>query len=333
LRSRLGTVLYNHILTELPSLLSDVEAGLADCNERLRTLGDSRGTLPEQRLYLLRASQRFDALMTAAVDGNYTDAFFGSSIDDQGYKKRLRAVAVSVLKAFSETMRSKGHAVELVGTLPRDYKHTEGRPKRMTYEDFYVDVKFRMSRNGGRELPGLFNPSIVDDLFFDQAKPWQRIVDGVKDELIDAAHTAVRFVLESVADATTIHGILREIVNPGMERLEQALANKANEVLGPNLKGHAFTLNHYFTENIQRKRLEEDRKNMGKRLFEFLQVDPGEDDASCRQYEGNFDVRHLLEALVKQSELDMDRFAAIECVNAMLSYYKVSDLVPYVVSD
>ena len=323
LRIRLGKILFDHILNELPSLLGDVEAGIAECQSRLTTMGTSRGTLDEQRMYLLGSSQKFVALMTAAVDGTYSDAFFGSSIPEEGYKKRLRAVTISILKQFAETMRTKGHAVALVDTVPASYVRKEGIPLKTTYDTFYSQVQLRMKRNSGRELPGLYNPSIVGDLFFDQAKPWQRIVGMVKDSLVEAAHTSVGLVLRHIADEGTIHGILRMIVNPGMESLEQSLSAKAEEVLRPNVRGHPFTMNHYFTENIQRKRAEQTRKDMSKRLHGFLGVDAECNDAARRRYDGNFDVRLLLDALVQQSELNMDRFAAIECVNAMLSYYKV----------
>ncbi|ETN44121.1 uncharacterized protein HMPREF1541_10671 [Cyphellophora europaea CBS 101466] len=324
LRVRLSKILYNHILSELPSLLKDVEAGLTECSERLETLGSSRGTVEEQRMYLLRASQKFVSLMTAAFDGTYHDSFFGSSVSVEGYQKRLRAVSVAILKDFAEDMRLKGHAVELVDKLPSKYKHEARTPRKTTRDDFYDQVQFRMRRNGGRELPGLFNPSIVGDLFSDQAKPWSRIVAGTKDALLEAAHTCVGLVLDQAADEATIDGILHEIVNPGMESLERSLSDKVEEVLTLNLKRHPFTLNHYFTENIQRKRVEQTRKDMGNRLHEFLGVSPEAEDAKDRRYEGSFDVRQLLNALVKQTESNMDRFAAIECVNAMLSYYKVS---------
>jgi len=53
LKPRLSTVLKDQIVSELPSLIHDVELGIDDCRKRLVRLGEARETLQEQRLYLL----------------------------------------------------------------------------------------------------------------------------------------------------------------------------------------------------------------------------------------------------------------------------------------
>jgi GTP-binding protein EngB required for normal cell division len=204
LRTRLSKVLQNHILAELPSLLKDVNAGVADCEHRLQTLGASRGTMEEQRRYLLRASEKFARLMSAAIDGNYTDGFFESSGTDEGFQKRLRAVTVTTLKNFAKEMRVNGHAVELVQNIPSRYVPRAGVPEKVTKEDFYQKVQFRMERNSGRELPGLFNPDIIGDLFLDHSEPWKNILTSTKDDLLEAAHTTIGHILDYAADEATI---------------------------------------------------------------------------------------------------------------------------------
>ena len=124
-----------------------------------------------------------------------------------------------------------------------------------------------------------------------------------------------------------------------MEPIEQNLRNKVDEILKPILSGHPVTFNHYFIENIQKKREDEMRKQLGSRLHGFLGVDYTEDHVDDRQYDGKFDVRSLLDALVKTTEKDMERFAAVEASNAMFAYYKVAlkriidDFATYVVEE
>lgn len=322
LRLRLSKILYDHILAELPGLLSDLEKALNDCHGRLQTLGAGRSALKDQRLYLLRASQDYVTLISGAVNGTYTDKFFGSSSSGEGLPKRLRATAVMILKQFAMDMEYEGHAVDLVREHPADGIYVAGGASvKMTYEEYYVDVQERIRRNGGRELPGLYNHSIVRDLFCDQAKPWQRKLHNTKDELIDAAHDTVSYVLEHVVDESTIDGILREIVTPGLERLEQALSAKADEVLAPNLHGHPFTLNHTFVDNIQKLRREQTIEDISQKLESFFGVGPNDKD--CRRFTGNVDIRRLRDMLVRTDDEDPDRFAAVECINAMQSYYQV----------
>ena len=97
LKPRLSTVLKDQIVSELPSLMHDVELGIDDCRKRLVRLGEARETLQEQRLYLLHISQSFTSLIKAAVDGVYTHEFFSPAETDIGFSKRLRAVAQDLL--------------------------------------------------------------------------------------------------------------------------------------------------------------------------------------------------------------------------------------------
>jgi hypothetical protein len=55
LKPRLSNVLKDQILRQLPSLIQDVESGLADCDRRLQLLGAPRPTITEQRRYLLQS--------------------------------------------------------------------------------------------------------------------------------------------------------------------------------------------------------------------------------------------------------------------------------------
>lgn len=69
LRSRLSKVLGEQILRQLPGLIKDVEAGIFSCHVQLKRLGSPRGTLEQQRRYLVQISQAFSNLMRLAVQG------------------------------------------------------------------------------------------------------------------------------------------------------------------------------------------------------------------------------------------------------------------------
>lgn len=242
LRVRLSKVLHDHILAELPSLLKEVDSAIGECETRLKALGSSRATLEEQKIYLVEASHHFTTLISQAVSGNYQDSFFGSSSTESGYLRRLRAVAKSILTEFEREMRMNGHAVELVETISKHYKHIQGTPRKMTPKDYYKQVEFQMVRNAGTELPGFMNPRIIKDLFFDQSAPWTNIIQKTKAELLFATHTTIAHALEASADDTTISGILRDIINPHMAAIEDDLDQKVHEILD-NLRDETVTLN------------------------------------------------------------------------------------------
>ncbi|KAK7892283.1 hypothetical protein LTR67_007379 [Exophiala xenobiotica] len=323
LRPRLSRVLLGQILAELPNLVRDVEDELRSCKNRLQALGGSRSTLLEQRTYLLAASQTFVDLMKDAVGGNYSDAFFGSSDSDAGYDKRLRAVAQCMLSDFADHMRLRGHAQKIVEesvappTLPNS-------PKNISRDKFLESVSLRMRRSRGCELPGLFNPAIVGDLFFEQSKPWGHILNDTEEKLVAAAKTAIAAVVEHACDSTTADAIMRHIVRPNMEPIVLKLHEKVEEVLRPHTRGHPITFNHYFIDNLQKMRQRESRGVMAGKIRQFFGADPDSEPKSNRLVKPQFDCRDLLNALLTETEADMELFACKEATNAMEAYYKVA---------
>lgn len=333
LRPRLSKVLLSQILRELPSLMSDVENGLTQCKRQLEMLGGPRGTIAEQRAYLLQASQTFVYLIGASIDGKYNHPFFGNADTNEGYAKRLRAVVQLTLQHFAGQMHLKGHAIEIVDTLPESTSQPgvadNGVGPQVKLRDQYLqEVQRRVARNRGRELPGLFNPDIIDDLFYEQAKPWQQIILTTLERLVKAAEITIQYVLEEVADSTTIDGIMSFLVRPKLEPIKASLMAKADEILEPHVKRRLLTFNHYFTDNLQKMRQQEAQKAMASKLQSFFGVDPQAELEFNRTWCGmKVDVGALLRSLTLDTEVDMERFAATEAVNAMMAYYKVSSLL------
>lgn len=323
IRKRLSDILFAHILKELPQLLQDVQDGITGCEQRLNSLGTSRYTLAAQRIYLVDASQKFATLMDDSIKGKYHAAFFGSSHPDEGYDKRLRAVVQNIMNSFAQEMHLRGHTVALVDHVPNqdDSQHTAPRPT--SREEFLKYVELRMNRNRGRELPGTFNPDIIGDLFLDQAQPWKGIMHLTREQLLKASETTIDLILEHVTDPTTAQAIQLYLIQPNMKVVSNALSEKVDEVLRPHLFGHPLTFNHYFIDNIQKKRSDETRKALANKLAAFFGKDPEAELESDRIYDGKFNIRALLDSLVLKTEVEFDRFARVEATNAMEAYYKV----------
>ena len=237
LRPRLSHVLKDQILIQLPNVLEDVEAGISDCKSRLRRLGASRGTLMEQRQYILRVSHDFSGLIKAAIGGMYGDPFFGAAMTEEGYQKRLRAVVQNTLIDFAEQMQKEGHAKEIVETASKDH------PRQISRSQYADAVNVVMERSRGCELPGTYNPLIVGELFSEQCKPWKNLVDGATHRILSAASYSVHSVLEYAADESTAEGLLQEIIGPGLDQLKQDLKEKIEEILEPHQSNHPITYN------------------------------------------------------------------------------------------
>lgn len=159
----------------LPSLIHDIESGIEDCQDRLRRLGEARGTAHEQRLYLVRVGKMFSSLIKAAIDGVYASTFFGDAMTAVGYSKRLRAVIQNLLLQFAEEMPLKGQ--ERVIIDDDSFRKVDPSKREISRSEFIDNVLGLVKRSRDRELPGTFNPLIVGDLFYQYSKPWNSLVD------------------------------------------------------------------------------------------------------------------------------------------------------------
>jgi GTPase SAR1 family protein len=320
LQPRLSSLLKDQILAELPSLIRDVETGLMECQSILERLGGARATLKDQRLHLVQVSQVFASLAKEAVGGTYVDGFFGSAMTKEGYNKRLRAVAKNILAEFSKTVRTKGHARHIVDDNARIPKHAS--PPRIKRSDFIEEVLELMKRSSGCELQGTYNPLIVGNLFFEQAAPWESLVNTFMSRLIGAARITVNSILEYIADEETIVGLLRQIINPKMEALKQATEQKAVEVLAPHKRGHPNTYNHYFIENVQKAKERHWKKFLEERVCAHFGL--GNIAETYHSPPNGIRLQPLVSSMTSGTEADMDRFACSEAIDCMLAYYKVS---------
>ncbi|KAI0405870.1 P-loop containing nucleoside triphosphate hydrolase protein [Xylaria palmicola] len=315
LRVRLSNVLHDQIVTQLPSVLQNVETGINECENKLSKLGAARGTMAEQRRHLLTISAAFSRLMKASVDGTYTDPFFFDTDASSRYSKRLRAVVQNTLVDFAEDMSTKGHAKIITeGVLP-----PKAGPRYISRLEYIKEVKSIMREGRGRELPGSYNPLIVGELFGKQCKPWGGLVDNLGNCLLQSAHITISAVLDHVADEETATGIIHRIVMPSMETVKEALTDKLEEILHPHLKGHPITYNHYLTENVQKAQAERKRRDMESRLEDFFEDDLADGVAT---YE--FSMKSLLDALMSNTEPDMDSYACSMAIDMMQAYYKVA---------
>jgi GTPase SAR1 family protein len=325
LKPRLSTLLKDQILAELPSLIRDVQIGVNDCQKILQRLGASRGTVKEQRRHLLKVSQLFSTLATAATDGVYVDGFFGSAMTDDGYNKRLRAVVKNILLEFAETVRRRGHAKQVIGD--GEAAPEEAKSPCISRSNYIAEVSKLMKRSRGCELPGTYNPAIIGDLFYEQSAPWESLVKAFSSRILQAARNTINLILEHIADEETIVGLMRQIINPTMDGLKDALENKAADVLDPHQQGHPITYNHYLIENIQKAKDMHSKNRAEKVIRSFFGV-PNHALGSSRPLPGQWNLKNLVDLLTTRTEVDMDRFACSEAIDCMQAYYKVSLLRP-----
>jgi GTP-binding protein EngB required for normal cell division len=314
LKRRLSKILKDHIVAQLPDVLAQIKGGIQDCTKRLNALGASRTTAQEQRRYLLQVSQSFSTLVRAAIDGQYSDPFFGDASTTEGYQKRLRAVLQNTLTDFAADMRKKGHTYTIIDEGPIELPHHISR------SDYVAKVNKLLERSRGRELPGMFDPLIVGQLFHEQRKPWTKLVDQYLESVLQAVYFLARAALAHVCDQSTFAGLWKRFIYIRLEKLAAELRSKVTELLNPHHTGHPITYNHYLTENVQKAQSIRRARDIKKSLERVL----GRDYTMFGVVDIPINVNTLINTLVLKTEADMNNYASSTATDFMEAYYKVS---------
>ncbi|KAI1097972.1 P-loop containing nucleoside triphosphate hydrolase protein [Jackrogersella minutella] len=331
LRSRLSEVLKDQILDQLPDVLREIQNGLEDCSSRLEKLGTARGTLAEQRKYLLNASHQFSNLITEGKDGFYQDKFFGNPREDEGYRKRLRAVVQNTLTDFSHEMRVKGHAMNIIDTAQEvelgpplqlegpttTISETAQRknPRQVSRKDYLKEVTDLMRRTRGCELPGTYNPLIIGDLFHEQCTPWRGWLEDFSSKIFEAVDFTVTAALAHIVDEDTKAKLWKELIDDALEKLDRQFRDKVNEILRPHEDGHPITYNHYLTDTVQKTRMNRFQGNIMRGLREISKL-------VSTLSAPNLD--RITDSIVRNAEVDMETMSSSEAVDWMEAYYKVA---------
>ena len=325
LREKLSSILFDQIRAELPMLIEDIERKIDDCRTTLARLGPNRDGFDQQRLLLLQISQEFQAISKAALDGSYGHSFFGESRSADGYTKRLRAVVQNLNVEFAESMRLQGQRRRIVeGKSSSPVAVTNLQT--VSRADFIHEIRELLIITRGRELPGMFNPLIVGDLFREQSQPWEPLARQHLKNVWQAARSFLDLLISHLADEPTSEALLDQVIDPLMDRKLGEMNQKLDEILTPYKAGHPITYNHYFTETIQRVREKRHEAEIALKLRKFLghKEDTTVDNVSVK----NARMPSLLSALTSRTEADMDRYACSEILDCMEAYYKVGTLHP-----
>lgn len=341
LNGRLSNILLGQIKRYLPRLMEDIQSSIEECKAKLAKLGEGRGTAEEQRQFLLKLSQSFQALCRAAIDGNYDDKFFGDPSSDQEYCKRLRAVVQNLNLGFSEIMRKKGHHRAIDIELTEEGYHPERRgqatkshsglqPIVMSRAEAIEWVRKLLVRSRGRELPGSFNPLLVSELFRDQSRPWEQLAREHVQNIWLASKAFLERVFQILTDEETFETLFTHWIDPSLTARSKKANNRLDGLL-IDRERHAITYNHYYTEVLQSLREDRQVKTLGEKIQRFMSTSPEtpqrayrESEPPQRAYRDSLDVSRLARSLAAQHESDMDVFACSELLDSVRAFYKVS---------
>lgn len=258
LRSRLSSLLHDHLKNELPLLKAELVEKLQATSKDLGQLGVKRSTTVEQRLFLTDIGQNINSLLQSAIQGQYYSSFFETvnmkaAVDHVDNIRRFRAVIQHLNLSFSDRMHRVGHKYAIpsskgnaIGSynddddvLPADIP----APIKMSRDEAIDWVHRTLERSRGCELPGSFNPLIISQLFWDQSKKWNELILQHIDKVFESCKTFVRVVLEEAAPSDIrqrlsdlcIDAALEKSLKDAKEELEKVMEDKGR---------HPMTYNH-----------------------------------------------------------------------------------------
>lgn len=280
LRSRLSSVLFEHVKQSLPEVIKGIEDNLHKRRQRLIALGEARSSAGQHRSYLGAISSRFERLARDAVRGLYNDdAFFGDDAGSNGQDdgispRKLRAQIRLLNRAFALVMSEKGLArvIEMPNgsTLPESYGTSRGRsasedivqfvmtsyndleePGTITWKELNEEIKHDAISDQGTELPGSMNPSLAFKQFKKQVLPWQEIAARHVELVMESVREFIRELLDHVVvDETTQQAILAECVDPFLEDKERLLDAKLEELLSHYKGDYACQVDDTFLDRL-----------------------------------------------------------------------------------
>lgn len=322
LRPKLSNVLIRQIARELPSLISEIDVGISSCQKQIKALGVPRITPDEQCLELLHISQRFQALVKSSVDGTYNDAFFENAKTERGYQQRIRAVIQNLNKSFADELLRRGHLREMCETNPifdPEKQQKPDQPALISRARFIDHAKNLLRRTKARELPNLFNPMVVGDLFHEQSTPWRSIVNSHVKMAWSAAEKFLKLVIYAISDKNMSTPLFDEVFEPALKKLVSEANQQTAELLNAHRTIHPITYTKEYSEtilDIWDKRRREESGEVVKAFF-------GKQLAKV-QLGAIYDLSKLVDMLAERREPDIERIAASEALDCMHAYYTVA---------
>jgi hypothetical protein len=234
---------------------------------------------------------------------------------------RLRAVVQNRLLLFRQEMLLNGQKRRIIDLQSEGEDEDQDKMSESPCIDrsqYLEEVTSRLKFSRGRELPGLFNPLIVGDLFVEQCEPWRRIVRALGNDILQAAHQTTQLVIEHVASRDVVSEVL-DFVHEKVEELKFGLDAKIDELLDSAMQ-HPITYNRELTENVQ-KAQEARHKGAIKQLVRKLYGSDHFDDTERKLY---LSLIRLVDQLARGLETDMERYGSSTAVDYMEAYFKAS---------
>ncbi len=348
LRKRLSKVLLDHIKTNLPDLVRQIEVRLRTSQEDLDRLGKSRSTQDELRSYLHGLAEDFQSLARDAIEGRYGDRFFGTIDENDKNALKLRAVLRNLNRAFYAIMETKGARYDIEwdewdgsdGNSDDDDDEgsdegSERYPDHVRpYIDFYnipepesitesalnARLRSQAAFTQGMELPGMPSGELVLQFFKEHSKRWPEIAQAHLDQVLERTE---EFVVKGFdylvgADEATADAIWRGCVQPFFRARKDVLRTKLQELLLPYVNARSLPPERDFLAIVTKKTL----RRLADRLAH--QLEARHPELFQTNAKGPLTRNKIQRAILDWDESKTNEFGTDKALDMMVAYYEVS---------
>ncbi|KAI0099025.1 P-loop containing nucleoside triphosphate hydrolase protein [Nemania sp. FL0031] len=285
LRKKLSKILLDHIRENLGALIQDIEDKLRSRKGRLERLGAPRSSPPQLRAHLDKIASQFQLLSLRAIEGNYSDEFFGGLYPDgspnsmEDRVRKLRALVRDLNRTFAYILATKGSRRIIISdnanathshsdvtepqktSLPPFLRVLEAQypfedPKKVTRDAIEAELEPLSSANQGTEFPGTTNDFLAVKLFQDQSRPWEEIASFHIDLLLRIAKSFTEQLMAYITglDEKTYSAVMSHIFDPFFEKCALKLDLKLKELLYHFQSGYPQPLDAEFRATLAKRR-------------------------------------------------------------------------------
>lgn len=146
LRTRLSKILFHHIRTKLPEVLTSIKSQTIQAEAARDKIGPGRTTVQEQKNFLIDLSDKFQQICRSAVRGDYDHPFLR---DDPNGEKRLCAYVMEKHVLFAEDIRKNGSKWKVVEERTPERQRD---PRVRTRDEAILEVRNVLKANRGCEV-------------------------------------------------------------------------------------------------------------------------------------------------------------------------------------
>ncbi|KAK0734984.1 hypothetical protein B0T26DRAFT_746818 [Lasiosphaeria miniovina] len=297
LKARLRELLVHIAQQEFSSLRKDIGRVLHAANQGQEELGPSRKNEQEQRMYLVGIARKFEELVWAGLDAQYSK----HSVFKKNLQLRLVTLVIYLSETFGEALEKNRHLrnFEDMGSNTKDNKF----PRQVMTANGKAsdDMRSALEALDADDFPDLDN--IVSHSY--EAEPHKTTSWSGSRVFVVAIHCFITSMLEDVCDDNRVREELWSAILEEVLKRYKAAMEHVSFLMSVERKKRPYTLNAYvyFNEHRQSAR--------GNRMAELLEVDS--------LYDDSYKAEQIRTAMKKQSNTE---YATAEIYDLLGSYYE-----------